>query len=214
MRGRGSSGNASYGNCGITPARAGKSFAYLRREIQRGDHPRACGEECFSPAPVCIDVGSPPRVRGRAVGGGLFGLVVGITPARAGKSIAAGRHVLTYQDHPRACGEESSSSVVVSSPQGSPPRVRGRVRRALNHSDQAGITPARAGKSRHIAACSEVVTDHPRACGEEAIDLINWFIEQGSPPRVRGRACQAEMDSVSPRITPARAGKRRRGGLR
>ena len=52
--------------------------------------------------------------------------MVGITPARAGKSVTVHASHVTYN--------------------GSPPRVRGKDKVAGNHGVGSGITPARAGK--------------------------------------------------------------------
>lgn len=32
----------------ITPAHAGKSFGLVIKFLRHGDHPRTCGEKCFS----------------------------------------------------------------------------------------------------------------------------------------------------------------------
>ncbi len=70
---------------GITPARAGKSAREnLYCELFR-DHPRACGEKVVFPYGQTTYQGSPPRVRGKALGTVAFIPRVGITPARAGK---------------------------------------------------------------------------------------------------------------------------------
>ena len=50
---------------GITPACAGKTLCYTRKEPSAGDHPRVCGENHIAAHPLKIIVGSPPRVRGK-----------------------------------------------------------------------------------------------------------------------------------------------------
>ena len=73
-----------------------------------------------------------------------------ITPAYAGKSGASAQSGLRAEDHPRVCGEESSSLDVASTSQGSPPRMRGRGGLIAGQVVDAGITPARAGKSVYV----------------------------------------------------------------
>ena len=92
--------------------------------------------------------------------------------------------------------------------QGSPPRVRGRAE--LRHTVVCAqrITPARAGKSGAPRRALRRAWDHPRACGEERTSPVRTLVGMGSPPRVRGRAGSSTASSPSPRITPARAGKR------
>ena len=71
----------------ITPAHAGKSFLKSIQAPLGGDHPRACGEKSQGRFVGERCVGSPPRMRGKAVGA-LFALEHGgITPAHAGKRL-------------------------------------------------------------------------------------------------------------------------------
>ena len=91
---------------------------------------------------------------------------------------------------------------------GSPPRVRGREQRELLGLESGGITPARAGKSMCQPFHVHSSWDHPRACGEEFMSEQDCEQLMGSPPRVRGRVCEAGAPARTPGITPARAGKR------
>ena len=50
--------------------------------------------------------GSPPRVRGKGYQYDNLTRELGITPARAGKSLADLGIVYQGRDHPRACGEK------------------------------------------------------------------------------------------------------------
>ena len=133
---------------GITPARAGKSCSYLSLPQARRDHPRACGEKPAGHEQVKLQVGSPPRVRGKANRFCICCLISGITPARAGKRSSAEKWLSCAWDHPRACGEKALSVSLLHPKQGSPPRVRGKVCEGSIHIKRPGITPARAGKSR------------------------------------------------------------------
>ena len=97
----------------------------------------------------------------------LLGVVVGITPACAGKKGRKEIAPMSNRDHPRVCGEKLFQSPLLRLPLGSSPRMRGKdVRQELQHSGR-GITPACAGKSPQRAHCSPVPWDHPRVCGEK-----------------------------------------------
>ena len=48
-------------------------------------------------------------MRGKDLGDDVLGLDVGITPAYAGKSIETATETMSIGDHPRICGEKSSS---------------------------------------------------------------------------------------------------------
>ena len=91
---------------GITPAHAGKSFVPVAQIRLKEDHPRACGEKGRTSSWVCGKMGSPPRMRGKAVGILRRAVAHGITPAHAGKSTVNAWIHCVCKDHPRACGEK------------------------------------------------------------------------------------------------------------
>ena len=108
MRGKVRAAPLGAGDAGITPACAGK-----RGEGQGGpaglwDHPRVCGEKKSAHAVRFHSVGSPPRVRGKAVIMGNLVQGKGITPACAGKSKCSSPDCSRSKDHPRVCGEKGS----------------------------------------------------------------------------------------------------------
>ena len=110
-------------------------------------------------------------------------------------------------DHPRACGENLASTGSNPSIKGSPPRVRGKLRLAVEVGVSRRITPARAGKTWVAVTVERCREDHPRACGENLVRIIPPGFCHGSPPRVRGKPeGRCGGCSVSG-ITPARAGK-------
>ena len=131
---------------GITPACAGKRLRIGVRYAQRKDHPRVCGEKDLTLNYEDMQKGSPPRVRGKASHHEVCVLVLGITPAYAGKRMVfAGRKSRTW-DHPRVCGEKSYATRSTIRLLGSPPRMRGKVPRQVSIPGIGGITPAYAGK--------------------------------------------------------------------
>ena len=107
MRGRVKEISEEYENPGITPACAGKSRPKRPTEAAAGrDHPRVCGEERVDFRKYGCPVGSPPRVRGRALGDNNRAWIGRITPACAGKSFVLLGNPVQHEDHPRVCGEE------------------------------------------------------------------------------------------------------------
>ena len=71
----------------ITPAYAGKSFFRRCGRYSGQDHPRLCGEKrrCI---PRCSGaIGSPPPMRGKVVKLRHSRILMGITPAYAGKRV-------------------------------------------------------------------------------------------------------------------------------
>ena len=192
----------------ITPARAGNSFCASSIPKRRQDHPRACGEQPRAAAAEIVRSGSPPRVRGTDIHAhtpmGLWGspprvrgtvcgsspsrINHGITPARAGNRLEGLKKDKAIRDHPRACGEQFNSHMLVCFPIGSPPRVRGTVAYVPDHADGLRITPARAGNRNPVTLVWWQKKDHPRACGEQAVAV--------------------PFSREPPWITPARAGNR------
>ena len=71
---------------GITPAHAGKSFFCPCRSCMMADHPRPCGEKVVPYHVRPSAPGSPPPMRGKAAFRRVMYVIVGITPAHAGKS--------------------------------------------------------------------------------------------------------------------------------
>ena len=96
---------------GITPAYAGKRQSQNDSRPLAEDHPRVCGEK-FIAAPFTSGVlGSPPRMRGKALPFLLCPVSGGITPAYAGKRVLPQLRPPALWDHPRVCGEKKSGQV-------------------------------------------------------------------------------------------------------
>ena len=113
-------------NLRITPARAGKTLRLESLHVIGGDHPRSCGKDRNS-ASVSFSVwGSPPLVRERLVSIVMARLHVGITPARAGKTMHRRLFPGQCWDHPRSCGKDSPPTNLLRNGLGSPPLVRER----------------------------------------------------------------------------------------
>ena len=92
---------------GITPAWAGKSRTESFGTTSSEDHPRVGGEKQRMPVRTDKRMGSPPRGRGKVSVEVVHNLLVGITPAWAGKRLLSMLGCAAF------CG--------------SPPRGRGKV---------------------------------------------------------------------------------------
>ena len=106
------------------------------------------------------------------------------------------------------CGEKRKDRLDYYVPQGSPPRVRGKVNRSAKLLAADGITPACAGKRTRHAVKRHWSRDHPRVCGEKRKRHEPQQRTAGSPPRVRGKGTSAKDMPCAVGITPACAGKR------
>ena len=112
----------------------------------RRDHPRVCGEKPSASLITSVVAGSPPRMRGKAFRGCIFLRYARITPAYAGKRGCGPDSSRRCPDHPRVCGEKNIVRKASFDPEGSPPRMRGKVCGHPVISVIGGITPAYAGK--------------------------------------------------------------------
>ena len=170
-------------------------------------HPRVCGEKLFQSPLLRLPLGSPSRVRGKAVQFHHRHNGVGITPACAGKSHVLPRPAQVQWDHPRVCGEKKKAEEMGATTKGSPPRMRGKENRVLGGILHVRITPACAGKSRRCRPATLIRRDHPRVCGEKSTEGAGTAPLKGSPPRVRGKGDWTTDHPGQTRITPACAGK-------
>ena len=191
----------------ITPAYAGKRLRHVGRVVQAEDHPRVCGEKTNSPFSRVYQVGSPPRMRGKAPQRYHGQAAVGITPAYAGKSAKRLCGGCQLWDHPRVCGEKSLIPALPLHVVGSPPRMRGKVPCRSAAGRAGGITPAYAGKRLFESQHQTPKRDHPRVCGEKLQRKSQRSRKQGSPPRMRGKVCTIPCRALVEGITPAYAGK-------
>ena len=85
-----------------------------------------------------------------------------------------------FEDHPRLCGEKSSTSVLYLTIPGSPPPMRGKVFYGFAVLNGLGITPAYAGKSFFRCRGRYSRQDHPRLCGEKTKKILKqrYFFHQ------------------------------------
>ena len=96
---------------------------------------------------------------------------------------------------------------------GSPPLARERREGVAADGGQAGITPARAGKTGIFNRHASHGGDHPRSRGKDMLSTLDPSTVPGSPPLARERLIVPTVLSVHPGITPARAGKTIQKGI-
>ena len=85
--------------------------------------------------------------------------------------------------------------------------MRGKAACATPTDRITGITPAYAGKSEIVLIENNSSEDHPRLCGEKAVQRGDITGMSGSPPPMRGKAFRKICNNLFNRITPAYAGK-------
>mgnify|MGYP006266144635 CR=1 FL=1 len=192
---------------GITPARAGKSHSASMWQPGYWNYPRSRGEK-FS-ASSCL-VGSPelpPLARGKETTAVPKGTLLGITPARAGKSNRLRRPPALRGNYPRSRGEKNTDQLTSKRSIELPPLARGKEAANLRCVYRAGITPARAGKRCGGVGWGECPWNYPRSRGEKSALMVSASALPELPPLARGKDPAMLGNSGLDGITPARAGK-------
>ena len=128
-----------------------------------------CGKDKTTMAILLLPLGSPLHVRERLILTFHRNLLIGITPACAGKTRIGIEGSVARGDHPRMCGKDLSFLKIQFSCRGSPPHVRERLYPDHSCILCGRITPACAGKTGFRASTSQETEDHPRMCGKDRI---------------------------------------------
>jgi len=98
-------GAIQYQEDGITPACAGSTLPFPKKEEKIWDHPRLRGEHITQYLEPKYGKGSPPPARGAPLPFYSYCLWPRITPACAGSTTSSIRTGIFSRDHPRLRGE-------------------------------------------------------------------------------------------------------------
>ena len=109
--------------------------------------------------------------------------------------------------HPRIRGEDLLLLFLLKCYEGSPPHTRGRSISGQFSANQAGFTPAYAGKMRIYVLSEFLRKVHPRIRGEDGGMSLLSGGAGGSPPHTRGRFGLGLVFVYVVGFTPAYAGK-------
>ena len=109
-------------------------------------------------------------------------------------------------DHPRGCGEHSSTIWHKLTKKGSSPRMRGALTLMPRLTGSGRIIPADAGSTPCGAVRRPPAADHPRGCGEHGVHRPALIYIPGSSPRMRGAHSANHLCGQLTGIIPADAG--------
>ena len=194
---------------GLIPACAGKTVVVGVYVAAARAHPRVCGENCGQREPKGSGRGSSPRVRGKRQRLRIHRVNERLIPACAGKTRLDICPNAPVTAHPRVCGENLWIADSALRRPGSSPRVRGKLIAVRVFEGSSGLIPACAGKTRLATKRAQLLTAHPRVCGENEVVLQGPFSQSGSSPRVRGKHPGRNVVVVEHGLIPACAGKTR-----
>ena len=197
-----------YPRCrGSIPARAGEPGILRPRGRGQSVYPRACGGTSAAPYPSAHFWGLSPRVRGNQRPGRPAFQPGRSIPARAGEPNRPVHRDWRLGVYPRACGGTYCRILMVTSPVGLSPRVRGNQTTVQHLNEHIRSIPARAGEpgpSFGQLPCQKV---YPRACGGTRRVACRLRSSWGLSPRVRGNHAGRNADGLPSRSIPARAGE-------
>ena len=128
-------------------------------------------------------------------------------PAHAGKTHQQPPWPPNAWEHPRACGENALCRRLRSLLSGTSPRMRGKHLEGCGFPDEAGNIPAHAGKTASLLVLPCLMTEHPRACGENPPVRALSGVIGGTSPRMRGKHPIHVFQHCHQRNIPAHAGK-------
>ena len=131
----------------ITPARAGRTQFFRHFCFSFKDHPRSRGKDHSVVRQTTSLPGSPPLAREGHDPETRTGFGLGITPARAGRTILSMRQRKTAEDHPRSRGKDLDGVKHRLINLGSPPLAREGLSITSSVLLSSRITPARAGRT-------------------------------------------------------------------
>ena len=129
------------------PAYAGKTTEVATASDPLGEHPRVCGENQATTTLDNENAGTSPRMRGKHRVGIYGHSRVRNIPAYAGKTDLKCEFHCDSPEHPRVCGENRPHRLRVRNPQGTSPRMRGKLGYRKRQASARRNIPAYAGKT-------------------------------------------------------------------
>ncbi len=193
--------------CGNIPAHAGKTPVHGGPASFLPEHPRARGENFLALGTPWPRGGTSPRTRGKQGVGENPGLGGRNIPAHAGKTDCRYLSAGVATEHPRARGENSTTQSSPATLRGTSPRTRGKPVGETVELRQGGNIPAHAGKTTAHPEQTAGPGEHPRARGENSVDLGAALGKSGTSPRTRGKPEVQAVPWSRSRNIPAHAGK-------
>ena len=152
-------------------------------------------------------MGSSPLARGGRGRHQGRDLPLGLIPARAGRTRAAGGEKLPAGAHPRSRGADDDRDPYWKGESGSSPLARGGRCCGFLGRSGCGLIPARAGRTALRRQRPSPSRAHPRSRGADAAWPTGSRTERGSSPLARGGPDQTAFEVQYRGLIPARAGR-------
>ena len=195
------------GGGGLIPAHAGKTVALASSQFAKKAHPRSRGENRPPKMRIPFSPGSSPLTRGKLAIAMVFGSLMRLIPAHAGKTVRARTAQVLRAAHPRSRGENDGGFAWKAGFPGSSPLTRGKRRARRPKVRVSRLIPAHAGKTARVPASQRRRQAHPRSRGENGRGSASPTREGGSSPLTRGKQARVFAGDLVRRLIPAHAGK-------
>ena len=192
---------------GLIPARAGRTLSDATSRRSDRAHPRSRGADRLRVAADPADEGSSPLARGGHHRHGPTPADVGLIPARAGRTSSPRSIPSRTRAHPRSRGADRSARRASRVAMGSSPLARGGPGAARVKAENAGLIPARAGRTPKANPSFHINGAHPRSRGADSAFNSQTGRGGGSSPLARGGRLGAFDGDGRAGLIPARAGR-------
>ena len=192
---------------GLIPARAGRTRPSRASPGWSRAHPRSRGADSAWDDVVVVAEGSSPLARGGLEDEATGFAVVGLIPARAGRTHAQCRRRALAGAHPRSRGPDKGELVGMGDVSGSSPLARGGPAEGEVGPDGGGLIPARAGRTWSASSRSPSSRAHPRSRGADTRGSGCAARREGSSPLARGGRSGHQRRCAAVGLIPARAGR-------
>ena len=151
--------------------------------------------------------GTSPRARGKHSPSMFSTSSSRNIPACAGKTAGIDQADANRQEHPRVRGENREVFEGEDFYSGTSPRTR--VKQVVDAEKRLdlGNIPAHAGKTLHQTGAENHAAEHPRARGENTLDMMLQEPTRGTSPRTRGKPHPQARSQTPIGNIPAHAGK-------
>ena len=178
---------APFGNKGLIPAHAGKTWISGFSRPRAWAHPRSRGENDERYIPLIHERGSSPLTRGKRPRRPRDVRGRRLIPAHAGKTRWPHPRGQGHRAHPRSRGENRCEECGVCDAAGSSPLTRGKRFVMAPCDIPRGLIPAHAGKTRNSRGRQGSCWAHPRSRGENGHGRGEPVNQAGSSPLTRGK---------------------------
>ena len=170
-------------------------------------HPRWRGEDRLTAGTLTAVAGSSPLARGGLGDLWLVGVVIGLIPAGAGRTVHGPRRGGAGWAHPRWRGEDGLDGGGGLATEGSSPLARGGPAPTTKGGRTTRLIPAGAGRTTRATTFCSICRAHPRWRGEDRHPTPRIPVRAGSSPLARGGLPADAHDHAQRRLIPAGAGR-------